>query len=118
MLLCMSMVLPMAACKNKEASGDDIQRSNVIETDDKTGEQYYLIGDFENYFECTQVKYEASFGTVTEVKKAENADMVTYGEQVLSLKFLGQRIHGRRESRHFVLQIIQSFLTLQQIFQI
>lgn len=88
-LLCLSMVLSMAACKSKETSGDGIQRSNVIETDSETGEQYYLMGDFENYFECTQVKYEASFGTVTEVKKSKNPEMVTYGKQSAKLEILG-----------------------------
>jgi len=65
------------------------QRKNVVETDEKTGKKYYLLADFENYYETTQVKYGASFGTVTEIRKSDEPDMVTYGEQSVKLEILG-----------------------------
>lgn len=96
-LLTFIMIMSLVACADsKSAQGDATsqteageQRKNVKETDKETGEEYYLLGDFENYFEATQVKYGASFGTVTEVKKSEEPDMVTYGEQSLKFEILG-----------------------------
>ena len=67
--LCISLVLCSAGCKNRQSQTSENQtsqpdavqkekqRSNVMEYDDQIGEYYYLIGDFENYFECSQVKY-------------------------------------------------------------
>lgn len=71
--------------KNPEAE----QRVNVIEKDEKTGEEYYLLADFENYFECTQVNYMASFGTVTEISSEDEPDKVPYGKQSVKLEILG-----------------------------
>lgn len=59
------------------------QRSNVMEYDEEIGEYYYLIGDFESYFECSQVKYTG--GKMTQIQKSENPDLVTYGEQSLQI---------------------------------
>lgn len=92
-LLCLSMVLSVTACQKKqqeqESDPAEERRSNVIETDSETGEKYYLLGDFENYYECSQVKYEAAFGKVTEIKKSENPDFVTYGDQSVKLEIQG-----------------------------
>lgn len=65
------------------------QRRNVKETDAETGEEYYLLADFENYFECAQVSYNASFGTITPITKKDEPDMVPYGEQSVKLEILG-----------------------------
>ena len=90
------MLFSLAACGKKDATEtgtDNVstgeQRKNVVEVDKETGEEYYLLADFENYFECTQVKYAASFGKVTQIKKSENPDLVTYGEQSVKLEILG-----------------------------
>ena len=85
------LALSFSGCKNKETSKnvDGEQRSNVVGTDEETGEKYYLLADFENYFECTQVKYGASFGTVTEINKKDEPDMVPNGEQSVKLEILG-----------------------------
>lgn len=96
-MLGLTLIAGLTACAgNKPAQADKTetetkqeQRKNVKETDETTGESYYLMGDFENYFEATQVKYGATFGTVTQVKKADEPDMVTYGEQSLKLKIVG-----------------------------
>ncbi len=95
LLITLGLVLAfsMSGCKDKaKKTSDDVQeeqRKNVIGTDEETGEQYYLLADFENYFECTQVKYEASFGTITEISKEDEPDMVTNGEQSVKLEILG-----------------------------
>ena len=88
------LMATLTACGTKKAVKEDEtpkeeQRKNVIETDEDTGEEYYLLADFENYFECSQVNYIASFGTVTEVTKEEEPDMVPYGNQSVKLKILG-----------------------------
>ncbi len=94
-LVTLSLILAFSfgACKDKSKStsqkADEVQRKNVIGTDEETGEQYYLLADFENYFECTQVKYAASFGTVTEISKKDEPDMVPNGEQSVKLEILG-----------------------------
>ncbi len=54
-------------------------RSDVIETDPENGQTYYLLGDFEDYYEATQVKYSADFGTVELVSKDDEPDKVTNG---------------------------------------
>lgn len=93
-LLCVSLVLCFAGCENRQSqttepqeevsnAGQEKHRSNVMEYDEETGEDYYLIGDFESYFECSQVKY--SGGKMTQIKKSENPDLVTYGEQSLQI---------------------------------
>lgn len=93
--LCVSLVFSFAGCKDQqsqETSGQNTQpnavtkekhRSNVIEYDDEIGLDYYLIGDFEDYFECSQVKYTG--GKMTQIKKSENPDLVTYGNQSLQI---------------------------------
>lgn len=93
--LCVSLVFSFAGCKDRqsqETSGQNTQpnavtkekhRSNVIEYDDEIGLDYYLIGDFEDYFECSQVKYTG--GKMTQIKKSENPDLVTYGNQSLQI---------------------------------
>ena len=93
--LCVSLLLCFAGCKGQHSEDPDLQngqpaatqkekqRSNVMEYDEKIGEYYYLIGDFENYFECSQVKY--SGGRMAQIKKSENPDLVTYGDQSLQI---------------------------------
>lgn len=103
-LLSLVMIMALTACADSkpaqaEPEDSDVktevteakkeQRSNVKETDPETGEEYWLLADFEDYFECTQVKYQGSFGTVTQVKKSENPEMVTYGNQSAKLEILG-----------------------------
>lgn len=74
---------------NDETKVKKEQRTNVKETDAQTGEEYYLLADFENYFECSQVSYIASFGTVTPISKDKEPDMVPYGNQSVKLEILG-----------------------------
>lgn len=97
-LLCGILMLNVSACADKKAQVDDTdsnqqsttqQRKNVQGIDEQTKEKYYLLGDFENYYECTQVKYGSSFGKITQIKKTEEADMVTMGEQSAKLEILG-----------------------------
>lgn len=93
--LCVSLLWCFAGCKDQQSQAPDGQvtqpeaaqkenrRSNVMEYDEEIGQDYYLIGDFENYFECSQVKY--SGGRMTQTKKSEHPDLVTYGEQSLQV---------------------------------
>lgn len=95
LLITLGLVLAfsMSGCKGKDKKvSEEVteeHRSNVIEKDEETGEEYYLLADFEDYYECTQVKYGASFGTVTEIKKADEPDMVPNGDQSVKLEILG-----------------------------
>lgn len=118
-LLGLVMSFSLLACTNNEKvvqndaeTKEEKQRSNVIETDAETGETYYLLADFENYFECTQVKYSASFGKITEISKEEQPDMVTNGEQSVRLDILGT------ETSWFVRRPAVRFSTTNGFFNI
>lgn len=110
MLFIIISVLSLSACAGKTAQTGEGQnmdsqdssevneektdivaehRNNVKETDEATGEQYWLLADFEDYFECSQIKYSGSFGTVTQIRKEEQPELVTYGEQSAKLEILG-----------------------------
>ncbi len=65
------------------------RRSNVIETDPENGQTYYLLGDFEDYYEATQIKYSADFGTVEVVNKEEQSDKVTNGNGSIHVTISG-----------------------------
>lgn len=93
--LCVSVLLCFAGCKDRQSQTPDSQatqpdaaqkekhRSNVMEYDEEIGADYYLLGDFESYFECSQVKYTG--GKIAQIKKSENPDLVTYGDQSLQV---------------------------------
>lgn len=93
--LCVCLLLCFAGCGNQQGQDPDVQndrpatvqkekrRSNVMEYDEQTGESYYLLGDFESYFECSQVKYTG--GKMAQIKKSEEPELVTYGEQSLQV---------------------------------
>lgn len=95
LLLTLSAVVAFLATRpKKEVAGEKPkteveQRSNVKETDAETGEEYYLLADFENYFECAQIGYNASFGKVTQITKEAEPEMVPYGNQSAKLEILG-----------------------------
>ena len=55
------------------------QRSNVVEVDEN-GQTYYLLADFENYYEASQLGLFADFGTIELVSRQEQPEMVTNGE--------------------------------------
>jgi len=55
------------------------QRSNVVETDEN-GQTNYLLADFENYFEASQLGLFADFGTMELVSRQDQPEMVTNGE--------------------------------------
>ncbi|MBQ1211716.1 MAG: hypothetical protein IIX68_07935 [Clostridia bacterium] len=78
------------------------RRSNVKLTDEN-GQEYYLMGDFENYYEATQVKYSAGFGKVDMISKAEQPDKVTNGEGSIHVTVAGNEStwHKRRPNIRF-----------------
>lgn len=110
-MLCFITVCSLIACSGEKPVQGDAEgekalserRSNVKETDSETGEEYYLLADFENYYECSQVKYEASFGDVIQINKLEEPDMVPYGEQSVRLEICGteQTWHSRVPNMRF-----------------
>lgn len=128
LLLCLSMVTTIVACAEKKPAQNskptdsevtdtdnvddtddelteavETHRSNIKETDSETGETYYLLADFEDYFECSQIKYACGFGKLTQIKKSENSDMVTYGEQSLKMEVLGnEQAWGQKRPYMFV----------------
>lgn len=116
LVLIVLLVFAIALFRNKSEKVDEKeqtkteQRSNVKETDAETGEEYYLLGDFENYFECSQVAYNASFGTVTQITKEEEPDMVPYGNQSVKLKILGT------EESFFMIRPTMRFSTKSAFF--
>lgn len=65
------------------------RRSNIEETDAETGERYYLLGDFENYYECSQIKYSADFGLVEQINKSAFPSFITNGEQSIKVTIEG-----------------------------
>lgn len=116
LVLIVLLVFAIVLFRNKSEKVDEKeqtkteQRSNVKETDAETGEEYYLLGDFENYFECSQVAYNASFGTITPITKEEEPDMVPYGNQSVKLKILGT------EESFFMLRPTMRFSTKSALF--
>lgn len=76
-----------AATQSQELQEE--QRANVIETDAESGQTYYLLGDFEDYYEAAQVKYSADFGTIELVSKDAQPDKVTNGSGSIHITISG-----------------------------
>lgn len=90
LLLLVLLMFTTCGCKKEEKEEKvSEQRKNVVEKDSETGEEYYLLADFENYYECSQVGYNAAFGKVTQITKKDEPDMVPYGNQSVKLEILG-----------------------------
>ena len=58
---------------------EEEQRTNVVEVDEN-GQTYYLLADFENYYEASQLGLFADFGTMELVSRQDHPEMVTNGE--------------------------------------
>lgn len=117
LILCaILLTVSLCGCAEKQAVNDSAdpktpsnrlelgeRRNNVKVTDEATGETYYLLGDFENYFEATQIKYSADFGKVDLVSKSEQADKVTNGEGSIHVTISGNEStwHKRRPNIRF-----------------
>lgn len=86
LLLIFCVALGLCACgqENVQETQPEVteeeQRSNVIGTDAETGKTYYLLADFENYYEASQLGLYADFGTIDLVSRADEPEMVTNGE--------------------------------------
>ncbi|MBQ8757849.1 MAG: hypothetical protein IJZ48_06355 [Oscillospiraceae bacterium] len=85
LLFAMLCLFTLVACKGAQSETptatqpEEEQRSNVVETDEN-GQTYYLLADFENYYEASQLGLFADFGTMELVSRQEQPDMVTNGE--------------------------------------
>lgn len=88
-ILCLVLALlcfvTLSACKSEQpetpaaTEPEAEQRSNVVEKDEN-GQTYYLLADFENYYEASQLGLFADFGTIDLVSRQEQPEMVTNGE--------------------------------------
>ena len=88
-ILCLMLALlwlfTLSACKGEQpetpaATEPEVQqRSNVVETDEN-GQTNYLLADFENYYEASQLGLFADFGTIELVSRQDQPEMVTNGE--------------------------------------
>lgn len=85
LILAMLCFLTLSACNGAQPEApaatqpEEEQRSNVVETDEN-GQTYYLLADFENYYEASQLGLCADFGTMELVSRQEQPEMVTNGE--------------------------------------
>ncbi len=95
LILAAMCLLCLCACKNNTGTTETTEppeqekRANIIETDAQSGKTYYLLGDFEDFYEATQVKYSADFGTVEVVDKHEQPDKVTNGNGSIHITISG-----------------------------
>ena len=85
LILALLCFLTLSACKSEQpetpaaTEPEAEQRSNVVEKDEN-GQTYYLLADFENYYEASQLGLFADFGTIDLVSRQEQPEMVTNGE--------------------------------------
>ncbi len=88
---------------------EQVQRSNVIDVDPENGQTYYLLGDFEDYYEATQVKYSADFGTIEVVGKDQQPDKVTYGNSSIHVTIAGNETTWFKRRPNMRLSTTNSF---------
>lgn len=104
-LLFLMLLVLMTSCADSQSAQEDVtggkqetedngqlsqeHRSNIKEVDKETGESYWLLADFEDYYECTQVKWQGAFGKIHQIKKSKESDKVTHGDQSVKLEILG-----------------------------
>ena len=85
LVLAVLCFLSLSACNGEQPEApaatepEAEQRSNVVETDEN-GQTNYLLADFENYFEASQLGLFADFGTMELVSRQDQPEMVTNGE--------------------------------------
>ena len=85
LILALLCFLTLSACNGEQPEApaatqpEEEQRSNVVETDEN-GQTYYLLADFENYYEASQLGLFADFGTMELVSRQDQPKMVTNGE--------------------------------------
>ena len=87
-ILCLTLSLlcffTLSACGEQSETPtatqpEEEQRSNVVEVDEN-GQTYYLLADFENYYEASQLGLYADFGTIDLVSREHEPEMVINGE--------------------------------------
>ena len=127
LILTLVLLLSLAACgetqdaqttapATTEAEPVEEQRTNVVETDADTGETYYLMADFENYYECTHVKYAGDFGKVDMVSSADQPDKVTYGEGSVHITVSGASSFQRKFKPYLRLSTVGEMFNLTTDF--
>lgn len=127
LILSLVLLMSFAACgetQNAETTTEpsatepvaEELRSNVVETDPQTGESYYLMADFESYYECSQVKYAGDFGKVDMISAASQPDMVTYGEGSIHFTISGNSDFQRKFKPHIRFSTVGEFFNLTTDF--
>jgi len=85
LILAVLWLFTLSACNGAQSETptatqpEEEQISNVVETDEN-GQTYYLLADFENYYEASQLGLFADFGTMELISRQDQPDMVTNGE--------------------------------------
>ncbi len=79
--------------KNEKTVEKGDKKSLILEDDvsnvevEENGEKYLMLGDFENYNQVAQIRYENNFGTLS---LESGDDYVTHGEKALRMEIIGR----------------------------
>ncbi len=83
----------VAVSKSEEEVAQGNKQSLIVKDDAKNveveenGEKYLMLGDFENYNQIAQIRYENKFGTIS---LAEGSPYVTHGEKAMKMEIVGR----------------------------
>ena len=79
--------------KNNEEVKQGNEKSLIVEDDvrnvevNENGQKYLMLGDFENYNQLAQLRYENNFGTIS---LASGSPYVTHGEYAMKMEIIGR----------------------------
>ncbi len=79
--------------KNEEVIRQGDKKSLIVENDvsnvevTENGQKYLMLGDFENYNQLAQLRYENNFGTVS---LTSDSPYVTHGEKAMKMEIIGR----------------------------
>lgn len=128
LILALVLMLSMAACGGSQEPDTttepvetktvvtEMLQSNVVGTDEQTGETYYLLADFEDYYQCSQVKYGGDVGKMDMVSKADEPDMVTNGEGSVHITVSGRSSFQRLFKPYIRISTTGEFFNLTSDF--
>ena len=79
--------------KNEEVIRQGEKKSLIVENDvsnvevSENGQKYLMLGDFENYNQLAQLRYENNFGTVS---LTSDPTYVTHGDSAMKMEIIGR----------------------------
>ncbi len=100
--------------KNEEEVRQGSSKNLIVENDvrnvevNENGQRYLLLGDFENYNQLAQLRYENNFGSVS---MSSDSPYVTHGEKAMKMEIIGRGETLRK------LDPILTFFTYHDYFQ-